>query len=274
MKKDKNNILIYVVVTYLLFWFMVLGVCGVAVFVFDAPQSVMKWLIALSSWTPTVALLILFKRLNPNTSLKMFYRDLFKERINFKILLYATLLIIGIFLLSASSIALSQGLPLSTQLQFALPALLGNIFFTAIQGASGEESGWRGYLLPQMEKKHGFVKGNILLGLIWAFWHAPLWFISTSYTGLSLMVYILVFIVSLVSFSIMMAIFMKKWRHLFLAFWMHFLFNFVLTFFAGQDLYLLIFMSVFYFASAVFLTILYSRKEKNKSLILSTESSS
>ncbi|HCB67620.1 MAG TPA: CPBP family intramembrane metalloprotease, partial [Acholeplasmataceae bacterium] len=46
MKKDKNNILIYVVVTYLLFWFMVLGVCGVAVFVFDAPQSVMKWLIA------------------------------------------------------------------------------------------------------------------------------------------------------------------------------------------------------------------------------------
>ncbi len=50
MEKNKwDNIFTYVFVTYLLFWFMVLGVCGVAMLVFDAPQSVMKWLIALCS---------------------------------------------------------------------------------------------------------------------------------------------------------------------------------------------------------------------------------
>ena len=268
MKKFKsNNILTYVFFTYLLFWFMVLGVCGVAFFVFDAPQSVMKWLIALSSWTPTIILLILFKRLNPNTTIKAFYKDLFKEKINIKMMLYSTLLIVGIFILSASSIALSLGLNISTQLQFVGPALIGNIFFTAIQGASGEESGWRGYLLPKMEEKYGFLKGNIYLGLIWAFWHTPLWFVSVSYSGLSLIIYILAFIIGLVSFSMIMSIFMKKWRHLFLAFWMHFLFNFVLTFFIGQDVYLLLFIAIFYLASAVVLTTAFMKREKKNILI-------
>lgn len=272
MKKTKwSNIFTYVFVTYLLFWFMVLGVCGVAIFVFDAPQSVMKWLMALCSWAPTAALFILFKRLKPNTSIKAFYKDLFKEKINLKVLLITTVLIVGIFLLSASSIALFQGLQISTQLQFVAQVLLANIFFTAIQGASGEESGWRGYLLPEMEKKYGFLKGNIFLGLIWAFWHAPLWFVSTSYGGLDLVIYILAFIVGLVSFSMIMSIFMKKWRHLFLAFWMHFLFNFVLSFFIGQDVYLLSFLAIFYLIAAVIFTVVYTNKEKNKTLIPATE---
>lgn len=271
MKKRKwSNIFTYVFTTYLLFWFMVLGVCGVTVFVFDAPQSVMKWLIALSSWMPTVALLILFKRLEPNRTLKSFYKDLFSEKINFKILIFATIIIVGIFFLSGLSIGLVKGLSLNTQLQFLAPALLGNIFFTAIQGASGEESGWRGYLLPQMEKKFGFIKGNIFLGLIWAFWHTPLWFVSTSYTGLSLLLYIIVFIVGLMSFSMIMSIFMKQWRHLFLAFWMHFLFNFVLTFFIGEDLNLLICIAIFYSISAVILTMIYIKKEKKNTIVLAS----
>ncbi len=215
--------------------------------------------------------MILFKRLKPNTSLKAFYKDLFKAKINIKVLLVTTVLIVGIFLLSAMSTALFQGLQISTQLQFVAQALLGNIFFTAIQGASGEESGWRGYLLPQMEQKYGFIKGNLYLGLIWAFWHTPLWFVSTSYGGLDLVIYILAFIVGLVSFSMIMSIFMKKWRHLFLAFWMHFLFNFVLSFFIGQDVYLLSFIAVFYFISAVILTTAYTKKVKNKELLFATK---
>lgn len=254
MKKSRwSPVFTYVLFTYLLFWFMVLGVCGVAVFVFDASPNALKWLIAFSSWTPTAVLWIRFRKLSPKTTLKAFYESCFRAKIHLKPVLFATVLIVGLFLLSSGSVALVTGTALEVQLQFVVSALIGNIFFTAIQGASGEESGWRGYLLPRMEETHGFLKGNLYLGLIWGFWHLPLWFISTSYTGWNLVIYIIVFLVGLVSFSIIMAIFLKQWNNLLFAFWLHFLFNFMITFYIGQPIHLLSFYAVFYAFTAVIL---------------------
>lgn len=44
-------------------------------------------------------------------------------------------------------------------------------------GGGQEEFGWRGYALPILEKKYGLWGANIVLGIIWGFWHLPLWFI-------------------------------------------------------------------------------------------------
>lgn len=71
-----------------------------------------------------------------------------------------------------------------------LPMLLPNIFIFPIYwllmvflGGGQEEIGWRGYILPFLEKRFGTWMGNIILGLIWACWHIPLWFIpGTSQT--------------------------------------------------------------------------------------------
>lgn len=40
----------------------------------------------------------------------------------------------------------------------------------------GEEYGWRGYLLPRLLPM-GEVKGTLLLGLIWTYWHLPVLFL-------------------------------------------------------------------------------------------------
>lgn len=37
----------------------------------------------------------------------------------------------------------------------------------------GEEYGWRGFLLPELCLKFGKIKSALLVGLIWALWHAP-----------------------------------------------------------------------------------------------------
>lgn len=39
-----------------------------------------------------------------------------------------------------------------------------------------EEIGWRGYLLPSLQKKFNALISTIILSLIWTFWHLPLFF--------------------------------------------------------------------------------------------------
>lgn len=43
-----------------------------------------------------------------------------------------------------------------------------------IVGAIGEEGGWRGVLQPEMQRRFGTIKGTLLVGLIWGFWHLPI----------------------------------------------------------------------------------------------------
>ena len=47
-----------------------------------------------------------------------------------------------------------------------------------IIGGGIEEIGWRGLLQPELEKKYPHIVAAVSVGIIWAIWHLPLWFID------------------------------------------------------------------------------------------------
>ncbi len=52
------------------------------------------------------------------------------------------------------------------------PAYFIIVFFGG--GGIGEEYGWRGFALPRMQPRYGPLRGTLLLGVLWVFWHLPL----------------------------------------------------------------------------------------------------
>ncbi len=54
------------------------------------------------------------------------------------------------------------------------------ILILLIGGPLGEEFGWRGFALPSLETRFSPLWASLILGVIWAVWHLPLFFISDS----------------------------------------------------------------------------------------------
>lgn len=46
-------------------------------------------------------------------------------------------------------------------------------------GPLAEEFGWRGFAIRQFDLDREFTRANVLIGLLWAVWHAPLWWAAT-----------------------------------------------------------------------------------------------
>jgi len=65
-------------------------------------------------------------------------------------------------------------------------AIIPVVLVAAIKaGPCGEEMGWRGFLLPEIQKRYSAVVSAIIVGVIWFAWHIPLFWapIGTAVSG-------------------------------------------------------------------------------------------
>lgn len=54
------------------------------------------------------------------------------------------------------------------------------LIFGLFSGPLSEETGWRGFALPKLESKYTALISSLILGILWTFWHLPLYFIPGS----------------------------------------------------------------------------------------------
>ena len=128
---------------------------------------------------PVIGAFASIRTINGKGSLKPFVKSFLSLKFGWKVWL-AIFLVLGISTFIAWIVPEYFGKErIHTYLPsiFIFPAyLLIMVFF----GGGQEEIGWRGYILPFLEKRFGLIIGSLILGIIWAIWHIPLWFMPGS----------------------------------------------------------------------------------------------
>lgn len=160
-----DHLLITAVITAV-FW-------GLAV-VFGMNGITMKdhpWIMLLQgfgAWSTTIASYIALKKNGQVTGFKEWIRNVF----DFKHSALSYALVIVLAVVHAALMCFIGGVELRAPIYMV--ALMLPIMFV---GGGMEEWGWRYITFPELDKKYGFIAGALITGIIWAFWHLPLFFI-------------------------------------------------------------------------------------------------
>lgn len=59
-----------------------------------------------------------------------------------------------------------------------LYTVVPDFILLTIAAGIGEEFGWRGFLLPRLQTRHNALVSGLIVGVAWATWHIPLFFIE------------------------------------------------------------------------------------------------
>lgn len=93
------------------------------------------------------------------------------------------LMVVGV----GMAMALGEAVDLATIGRSAeFPAFSALMFFVynLVSFGIGEETGWRGYLLPRLQKRCNPLTATALVTVVWAVWHAPLFLYRPGYVSM------------------------------------------------------------------------------------------
>jgi membrane protease YdiL (CAAX protease family) len=155
---------------------------------------------------PTVAALVVTARTRGRRGVGQLLRTLRIVRFSWRWWFVAGWLV-GITLVATSLVAVLLNAPdrampwLSEQWRVVMLPLVGVIGAIFGAGPIGEELGWRGYLLPRLLRDRSPLASSVILGLIWTFWHLPLFVVADWRNGLDLPLFALLYPLSLIIIS-------------------------------------------------------------------------
>src|SRR5215203_5922532 len=194
----RHSIITFFVLTYALSWIIE----SPLVFLTDSVTATQGLvLVMLASNVPSVVAIVLTAIVFGRGALRKLLGRLLIWRVN---PLWYLVVFLGPVALLGGTIALNTllGRP---ALSLGIPSLLGLVIMLAFMivpgSALGEEIGWRGYALPRLQAGRSSLSASLILGVIWGFYHLPLFFTGQAFRSPTILV---PFLISTIALSIIL----------------------------------------------------------------------
>jgi len=224
---------------------VMLGLTGLLMYL-KVPKITVDIMSNVAAWSPTFVLIILYKKLFPGVSIREFLKRSFGSKVKILDFFRALLWQLLAMLLAVGAYLAINDKPLNSLTFINLGSVISVFVLTLTAGPMGEELGWRGYALGEFQKRYSPLGAALILGVLWGFWHLPLWFI-TGFSGTDLFIYISSFLLAIISTSVLITYFYNKSKNILIAMWIHFCFNFLLKLVNIDLLPLLLYTAIAYF---------------------------
>jgi membrane protease YdiL (CAAX protease family) len=156
---------VFVIATFALSWALWLALPG------DS-----QWRFLPGTWMPAVVALGLTAFSGGRPALESLVGRVFAWRASVRWYLFALLFMAAIKLAAAAGLrAISGAWPQFASLGTMLLMPFAIAASTPMQ--AGEELGWRGFLLPRLAERIGLGPASLVVGVVWASWHLPLFYV-------------------------------------------------------------------------------------------------
>ncbi|KOA19307.1 CAAX amino terminal protease self- immunity [Clostridium homopropionicum DSM 5847] len=182
MEKAEKDLVWFVLLAYMISWILWLPPVLMSLDILHF-RSFFEFWCKLGTFGPLAASLIMTAVYSGRNGVIVLFKRLFYLRFKAIWHAYAFLLMPCILLVSYWAAQILYGLEFkSLLLPFILPHIWPIIpillIFIFLQGPFGEELGWRGYALDRLLQKLNPLTSSIILGIVWTFWHLPLYLIE------------------------------------------------------------------------------------------------
>jgi uncharacterized protein len=175
-----GSLLKFFLLTYVVTWtvFIAVGALTLKMDTSGHARSALLGLMVLPGvFAPAIVAVLLTAQAEGRAGLKALLRPLFQWRVGWQWYVFA----LGFMATIKLTVALVLRATTGSWPRFGQESwyimLAATIFSTVVGGQAGEEIGWRGYALPRLATRFGLAPASVLLGVIWATWHLPLFFI-------------------------------------------------------------------------------------------------
>ena len=169
----RNPLLSFFVLAFMISWIIWLPLLIEG----EEPSGLSIAFLLVGGLSPLVAALLVSKITG---TMGEFKRRSLKWRVGFHWYLAALFIPIAIYLMAYLQYLVLGGTPMdfsATDRVYVYPLAL---IFVMLLGGGLEEPGWRGFALPRLQKVFSPSASSVILGLLWAFWHFPLFFSAAS----------------------------------------------------------------------------------------------
>lgn len=209
-RKEKDYLMTYFGIAFIL-----LGLITLIFLVNDLSLLEYGWLFLLGTLSPTIAAVVV----SASSEGKKGVVELLKGWIRWKVnIIYYVIALVP----AAISIIWFMLEKYRGHINYSYIDILPIMIFAILIGPLGEETGWRGFALPRLQKKYSCVMSTLILSTIWSVFHLPLWFIRDSMQTMPFWI----FYIMIVSSSFIFTYLYNKTKSLLLTFLFHFSFNF------------------------------------------------